>query len=290
MKALVVTNCATAAYTSGLRTLFPEWEVKGAELNTARKWVGEEPNPSFVEFLSGADLLLTATPDEPMFAGTGKATLVVPTFYFRAYHPDSFHLGCGDVAVPSVLKSGNLHSRIAVTAFVLGMSRSDAIAAFNADSYERAGYFAVFESEKTELLQRFGAHGIELAAVFDRWTQTGNFLYTYNHPRSHVFNDVLLQALAPRFVDSSRTEIARASLATVPDYLDPSIRWPVYPEIGALYGFQSALVWRTGRDAGAESLPLEEFVGRTFEVLQTFRELSADCIPGFAQCRDALQA
>jgi hypothetical protein len=78
MKALVVTNCATAAYTSGLRALFPAWEVKGAELNTARDWVGGEPNPSFIEFLSSADLLLTAMPDEPMFAG--KAKLVVPAF------------------------------------------------------------------------------------------------------------------------------------------------------------------------------------------------------------------
>jgi len=76
MKALVVTNCATAAYTSGLRALFPAWEVKGAQLDTARNWVGEEPNPSFIEFLSSADLLLTAMPDEPMFAG--KAKLVVP--------------------------------------------------------------------------------------------------------------------------------------------------------------------------------------------------------------------
>ena len=287
MKALVVTNCATAAYTSGLRALFPAWEVKGAELNTARNWVGGEPNPSFIEFLSSADLLLTAMPDEPMFAG--KAKLVVPAFYFRAYHPDSFHLACGDVAIQSVLKSGNLHSRIAATAFLLGMSRNDAIAAFNARTYERTGYFAEFESERTELLQRFALHGIDLAAAFDRWTQTGNFLYTYNHPKARVFSDILLQALTARFIESCQIASARETLATVPDYLEPSIRWPAYPEIAALYGFESEMLWRAGRDAESVSMSLEEFVGRTFEILQTLSDISADCIPGFAQCRDALQ-
>lgn len=287
MKALVVTNCATAAYTSGLRALFPAWEVKGAELSTARNWIGGEPNRPFIEFLASADLLLTAMPDEPMFAG--KATLVVPAFSFRAYHPDSFHLGCGDVAIPSVLKSGNLHSRIAATAFLLGMSRNHAIAAFNAGTYERTGYFAVFEAEKAELLKRFALHGIDLAAAFDRWTQTGNFLYTYNHPRAWVFSDVLLQALTARFIDSRQMISARATLATVPDYLEPSIRWPVYPEIAGLYGFDSEMLWRTGRDAGPVSMSLADFVGRTFEMLQTFSDISADCVPGFAQCRDALQ-
>jgi hypothetical protein len=287
MKALVVTNCATAAYTSGLRALFPDWEVKGAELNTARNWVGGEPNPSFIEFLASTDLVLTAMPDEPMFAGNAK--LVVPAFHFRAYHPDSFHLSCGDVAIQSVLKSGNLHSRIAATAFLLGMSRNDAIAAFDAGTYERTGYFAVFEAEKTELLQRFALHGIDLAAAFDRWTQTGNFLYTYNHPKASIFSDVLLQALKARFIESRQMASARATLATVPDYLEPSIRWPVYPEIAALYRFDSEMVWRTGRDAGSVSMSLEDFVGRSFEVLQTLSDISADCIPGFAQCRDALQ-
>ena len=44
MKALVVTNCATAAFTTGLRLLFPEWEVKGANLDVALRWLGPEPN------------------------------------------------------------------------------------------------------------------------------------------------------------------------------------------------------------------------------------------------------
>ncbi|HTV33349.1 MAG TPA: hypothetical protein VME69_09670 [Methylocella sp.] len=46
MKVLVVSNCATIAYASGLRALFPDWDVKGADLVAATKFV-EERNPAF---------------------------------------------------------------------------------------------------------------------------------------------------------------------------------------------------------------------------------------------------
>jgi hypothetical protein len=35
-------------------------------------------------------------------------------------------------------------------------------------------------------------------------------------------------------------------------------------------------------------MTLEDFVARTFEVLRSHPGLNADCVPGFAQYRDAL--
>lgn len=290
MKVLVVTNCATPAYTSGLRAIFPQWEVKGAELDTARKWLLDEPNPAFVRFLAQAELLVTGDPNDSIFAGASASAsrLVIPPFYFRAYHPDSFHLQCGDRPVPSVLGSGNLHSRIAATAFLLGMTQGNAASQFNAKVYERCGYFSVFEPERDGLLERFAAQGIALASAFDGWVRSGNFLHTYNHPRAFVFNDILLQFLAGRLIDSAKAQSADASLASIPDYLEPSIRWPVYPELARHYGFESALTWRTGEVAGAQSILREDFVGRSFEIFSSFRGLAPDHIPGFDQCRNAL--
>ena len=290
MKALVVTNCATAAYTSGLRALFPDWEVKGADLSLAHKWLVDEPNATFQEFLTAARLLVLPAADEPLFQEhlAGKEVLVIPYFHFRAFHPDSFHLGCGDRPVPSVLVSGNLHSRIAVTAKVLGMTENDAIAAFSARIYERIGYYSVFESEKSELLERFFAQGIDIEPDFENWLRSGNFLYTYNHAKAFVFNDILLRGLYGRFIDKSQMGAAHAALARVPDYLEPAIRWPVYPEIARNYGFESELVWRTGVDAGPKSLSLNEFIALSFETLARYPELDAGCIPGFEECRAAL--
>ena len=75
MKALVVTNCATAAYASGLQALFPGWEVKGANLDVAQKWLGQEPNESFRSFLSDANLLVVGSENESVL-GDFAAELV----------------------------------------------------------------------------------------------------------------------------------------------------------------------------------------------------------------------
>lgn len=290
MKALVVTNCATAAFTTGLRVLFPQWEVKGANLDVALRWLGEEPNKAFRAFLSDADLLLLGTENESAFKeyAPGKEVLSIPYFYFRAFHPDSFHLGVGEGIVPSVLGTGNLHARLAVSAYVLDLSESQTVAAFRADTYDRLGYFSLFEPEKRQLLDRFASSGIDLAPAFERWCASGAFLYTYNHPMPLVFNDILLEAVVGRWLDSSRRRWAKDALAAVPDYLEPSIRWPVYPEIAVRYGLAADFHWRTGVSAGPIMMTLAAFVARTFETLARYPGLNAACIPAFDHCRAAL--
>jgi hypothetical protein len=286
LKALVITNCATAAYTSGLRVLFPDWDVKGANSDIAQKWLGEEPHGAFQTFLSESDLLVLGSENESIFAEftTGKAVLSIPYFYFRGLHPDSFHLGAGDRNVPSVLLTGNLHSRIAAVCYSLGLAQSEAVAAFNGRVYERIGYFSAFESARQNLLERFAKKEIDLAPAFERWRSTGNFLYTYNHPKAFVFNDILREALAKRFLNRLQQEQAHELLAPLPDYLDPSIRWPVYPEIAAYHRIDTDFLWRTGVNAGPTLLSLPDFIARSFEILGGVPGLGSDCIPGFAQC------
>ena len=291
MKALVITNCATPAYTTGLRVLFPHWQVKGANLDVAQRWLGAEPNEAFRTFLHEADALLLGTENESEFAEfvSGKDVLSIPYFYFRGLHPDSFHLGAGKKPVPSVLGTGNLHSRMAVAAFVLGLTQKQAVSAFNAATYDNIGYFSLFESERQNLLERFAAKGIDLARAFENWRASGNFLYTYNHGRALVFNDILLEALSGRLLDPAQREIARAALAAVPDYLEPSIRWPIFPEVAARHGIETDFLWRTGVNAGPVAMTLDDFVTRTFETLTRYPELNGDCIPGFDLCRAALE-
>ena len=290
MKALVITNCATAAYTSGLRALFPAWEVKGANLEVAQRWLDAEPNEAFRTFLNESNLLLLGSENEAEFAAfaQGKDVLSIPYFYFRAFHPDAFHLGIGNGTVPSVLQTGNLHSRIAVAGFVLGLSQEQTRAAFNGEIYTRLGYLSLLEPERENLFERFAAKHIDLAQPFARWYESGNFLYTHNHARAFVFNDILLDALCPLFIAESQRENARATLAAVPDYLEPSIRWPVYPEIARLHSIETDFLWRTGVNAGPVSMTCAEFVARTFDALRGFPELKGDCIPGFDLCRAAL--
>lgn len=291
MKVLVVTNCATAAYTSGLRALFPEWEVKGAEIATAVRFISER-KPDFLNYMSSAGLLVTSMPDDPMFENfpPDSTKLVIPNFIFRACHPDSLYLGNRGQPARSIFAGTSLHSRLVVTAFILGVPAAEAVAAFRAESYERVGYFSVFPSERDGLLGRFGAVGIDIAADFERWVEGGNFLHTFNHPRAFVFADVLLAALKERYLSAAKIAKARNILAAVPDYLEDSLSWPVYPEIAARHGFRGSLVWRLGRAAGGRQLSLAEFVQESFAVLSEETDLLPAAVPGFEDCAAAIRA
>ncbi|HEX4157026.1 MAG TPA: WcbI family polysaccharide biosynthesis putative acetyltransferase [Rhizomicrobium sp.] len=290
MKALVVTNCATGAYTMGLRAIFPKWDVKGANNNVAQKFI-DERDRKFLGHLSSAKFLLTNEPDAPMFDGFAPdgVKLVIPNFSFRALQPDAFHLSHANQAVSSLLGGGNLHSRLTVTAFVLGMRVDETAAAFNAANYERCCYFDVFASERENLLGRFSAAGIDLAPELDGWLGKGNFLYTHNHPKSFVFADILIKSLTGRFLTPVRAGTARAMLEKLHDHLEDTGHWPVYPEIAARLGFDGSLVWRTSRGAGFRLLGVRDFVEQTFAGLANLSGISPKTIPGFEDCATAIK-
>ncbi len=291
MKVLVVTNCAMAAYTSGLRALFPDWDVKGADDLAAAKFV-KERHPAFLDHLSSVDLLVTNIPQDPMFDAIPReaAKLVIPNFLFRAFHPDSFYPSIQDVPVPSVFRDTGLHSRLVVTAHILGASVRKTVRAFRLPVYERVGYLSVFESERDSLLGRFAAAGIDISADFDGWMARGDFLHTFNHPKAFVFADILVRALTGRFLPPAECAKARAILAQVPDYLENSIKWPVYPEIAAHYGFKGSLSWKQTRGAGGETLTLKEFVKQSFVVLDSVSRLPSHVVPGFEACAAAIRS
>ncbi|HKN28864.1 MAG TPA: hypothetical protein VJY34_13660 [Roseiarcus sp.] len=87
MKALIVTNCATSAYTETLKIIRPSWDVRGVNIITATKWLTTDINSNFIEFFDSADFLVTGFPD---LRQPSKKTHVIniPGFSFRGLHPD----------------------------------------------------------------------------------------------------------------------------------------------------------------------------------------------------------
>ncbi|HTT85201.1 MAG TPA: WcbI family polysaccharide biosynthesis putative acetyltransferase [Rhizomicrobium sp.] len=231
-------------------------------------------------------------PHEPMFENITRkdAKLVIPKFLFRALHPDAFYPSRKNVPLRSVFRGMGLHSRLVVTGHMLGMSAQEIACAFHRRTYEQAGYFSVFESERDALLANFAEAGIDISADFDGWMARGDFLYSSNHPKAFVFADILLRALSGRFLPAAEHAHAREILAQVPDYLEDSIRWPVYPEIAAHHGFEGSLSWRLTEAAGGASLALGQFVLQSFEILDGEAPLPRHVVPGFEMCADALRS
>ena len=87
---------------------------------------------------------------------------------------------------------------------------------FNAETYEAFGFFAFFDAEKRDLINRFQQHDIDLSGSFQRWIAKGNFLYSYNHPRIDVLIEVLRRALvAADILPSTELERPDADLRIV---------------------------------------------------------------------------
>lgn len=288
MKVLVVSNCAMPAYVQGLRALFPEWDIKGVLITMALEWLQNKSNDLFLDWLKDVDYYI-GLDDDNLFSqlptNERMTRIYIPSFLFSGYHPDSFHLHAG---VKSVLKAGNLHSRIAVTAFVMGLPLNKAVKLFNGDIYQKLGYFDSFERERVSLIDRFKYHGISIAADFDSWYSRGNFLYTYNHPKHYVLFDILRRALQGRLMTDSEVEAAASKSDVVSDFLSESIIWPIYPEIGKPHGINDQCLWRTGRNKGFEYLTLDEFVQRTYDSLSQLDTLKSADVPEFDACADVL--
>jgi hypothetical protein len=266
MKALVVSNCATSAYVGGLKNLFPDWEVRGVLQSLAEEWATPTcPNLSFVEYARNCDLHI-GLPS----AGTRYSQLLperaqfvaIPHFSFRGLQPDCFHL----TGFSSVLRAGNLYSRIVVASFKAGLTPALTCRLFNAKTYETFDLINCYEVEKQNLIAHFGQYRIDLSDSLERWIARGNFLYSYNHPRVDVLIEILRRALvASGFIPISELE-CNADMG-IADELSESIVWPIYPEIAKLHGLDGSLTWRLGRSGGYQTLSLDQFVEASFDAL-----------------------
>jgi hypothetical protein len=290
MRVLVLSNCVTPIYVYALRALFPDWTVKGVRINVATDWLLSGTNREFSDYLEQIDLYCGCPLDGPStgaLAGrlsTRIDRIIIPTFAFRALHPDAFHLQ----GHASVLKDGTLHSRIACASLVMGLSVSETLDRFNDNVYGELGYLDLFDEERGRLIARFGQFGIDLSDAVDQWRARGNFLYTYNHPKRWVVASILVRALRDRYLERARIHDAQSSLESLEDPLANGIVWPVYPGIGIRYAIEEPFVWRTSTGAGAEELGPEEFVRRTFARLTETGGIGAGSIPNFDLLAGAL--
>lgn len=267
MKALVIHNCATSAYTKGLKAIFSDWDVRGVFEFLALQWLEERGhNSPFFEFLTNCDMYIgppVANRRYEEFLPREVRHVEIPSFQFLGLQPDSFHLpGFVSVFGPG----GNLYSKILVAAFSAGVPRSKAEAFFCERVYDFLDYFGEFDRATNALVQRFKSVGIDLSNAVERWLSRGIFLYSYNHPRVDVLIEILRRALvANGFLPISERD--RDEDLGVSDDLAESNIWPIYPEIAARHGVNGSLQWRKGRSDGYRTLSLSDFVTATFEAL-----------------------
>lgn len=258
-KILVMSNCATSGLANSMRMLNQNIDVRVCPLSNIaaidrvianQKWFD-------VTFLLPAVSRRYPEVEAKLKAVSGQI-VYSPTLYFDGYHPDLCYVMNGRKRLNSPI--GDYHSGICFAAYTAGLSAEDTVQLYHSETYERIGYYDVWATSRDVLLNDFSSHGHDIRDDFLRWSKSGPFLYSVNHPR-----------IQPLF-DISKKLFAAANIPFIEppfppnDYLSNGPWFPVYPGIAENCGVEGSYLFKKKQEASF--LDLNAFVHESFEIYE----------------------
>ena len=187
---------------------------------------------------------------------------------FDGLHPDLSYFGPFGGRWPNILSE--YHSKIVVHSFAAGRSVADCLAAFNGKTYERLGYYSVFDSSAAELRRRDATCDVQFAEAFLALIKEHYCLLTVNHPTSIVFDRLARMLCAHRSLSFLHFEPT-----LYPNPLVQTIIWPILNEVAEYH----RLSYRTPQffvgppmgyvTSNPRSVSLPEFVAASYEFYAT---------------------
>lgn len=182
----------------------------------------------------------------------------VPSFVFFGYHPDLSYVSLTDGLCRGPL--GQFHSTLAYAAFRNGIGEVAAAELFREEVFEALGYFAAWDEARDTMLGAFRHHGFSLDGAFARWSATGPFMHTPNHPAIRCLHDLAKTILIRAGRQSATTGI-------IPhDNLAHGPIFPVYPEIGTRLGVAGHYMFKAG--GGYHLMDFDEYLAACFRIFR----------------------
>ena len=231
---LLVFNCQTVGLTNCLTFLSPNVEVKGVDIwdYTHNHAVHNAGMGEFARVVMHPELQGVTGYDVAL----AKQVSFLPGVYFEGYHPDT----CFAETPGGVLKGPlqDYMSLIALAAYEAGLSYAETLRLYNGKTYEKCGYMDVWDGSRDQLIQTFQQYGLDVRPVFSRWGLRRPFMYSTNHPRIEVLQDIARLFMLQQGVRVQETDVLPAdNLANGPCF-------PVYPEIGEALGVEGSYLFK----------------------------------------------
>ncbi len=158
-------------------------------------------------------------------------TVLLPAISFGGFHPDALYLD-----LPKGQQSGPteaLHSRVAIGAFLAGLSVDEAGLLYNRLVFERLGYGTQFAVHRALLINRFAQFGVTIEPWFEQWQTQGCFMHSPNHPKIPVLVDLARMAC-------QKLDLFYAATSEVPtDILALGARHPVHEDVARRLGVEA---------------------------------------------------
>lgn len=267
----VVGNCQSFGIAYGMKLLIPHAHVD--RFTIVRK--GVTTLDMLAKTLSSYDHVFSLEFQPGFVRGGGweelKALLPnvapIPSIVFSGFHPDTIYiLDPTRNGFPIEGPAGPYHSAIALFAWLRGMSVDQTVALFGEPLFEALGYFDVWQDSAKEFLDLARTSGLDLSSELVRWSRSGPFMYSMNHPKAHVLFDVAKALLAKAGLKTAPVEFADFAV----DDIVRGVVFPVYPEIAERYGHRGSYLfkrsnYRLARNVGQFD-DLHGFVESSFAV------------------------
>lgn len=200
-----------------------------------------------------------------------------PAIAFSAFHPDLTFVRAKNARGEGVTVSNPLsgyHSMIALFGYKSGISIDDIASFYHAGVYARLGYFDQWSDSRRQLLDEGDRCGMPLNAMFARWAEHGPFMYSSNHPRLAVMEDIareLLRRIGVTPTCDSVSDLIADPLRAMPI-------WPIYPEIAQRLELNGNMIFKPHEPEPA--LSLRQFIEASYACFDAHDRDSLEAVNG----------
>jgi hypothetical protein len=264
----VLFNCQGDVIAQAMQALLPNAKVAYVKiLNLVQN---EQLRTEAMDLLAGCNhiLMMDAAAGHKYLSlewmrATGATVHRLPTIRFRGFHPDT---------VMIVPKSGRkvggpttgYHSRIAIAAFLGGLSVPETLELYSALVFARLGYFDEYARQFELMRMNFEGCGLDFRPIREKLVASGCFMHSINHPKVAPLLELAIGTCRMLELPIENMNVRPEEL---PDLLAPAATHPVFPEIAARIGIRAEGTFRPNVPPGGQwkELSHEQFIAGSFK-------------------------
>ena len=187
MKAVIVGNCQIDAIANCMRAMNSTLEIDSIGVELIEKNAADTRDR-----VRSSDLVFLQTVAKnrfpEIFSDDSERVLLFPRIYFAAYHPDILYLRSAGRLVASPL--GDYNSKLVLAGFINGLTARETIELFSRDVFRRIGYLDAWDSAVSVFLNEAHQASLGLDEGPLKWSRSGCFMHSLNHPKLHVLADL----------------------------------------------------------------------------------------------------
>jgi hypothetical protein len=277
---LLVSNCQVQPLKHGLSEVCKAVEIDTFPVHvvpldqreaTVNQYVKDKAKYKFVVSIPLSDDFGAMSIDRIRASFHPIPVIFITNIVFMGLHPDISYVGGISARAPGPI--GDYHSKVALLAFLMGLSVSDAVKMYCDEIYRYIGYYNVFADSALELQSRDTNVTIPLGGVLEDAVRSGVAFLSHNHPTS-VLLAPYINKIATWLAEHGHVELTGLQLRPeeMINFLACSSVFPIYPEVARYHDlpYPGSYVFRTATLGDSPSVPLDldAFVAAEFDAFR----------------------